>query len=357
MFLLSGCDSLFFNTSSKKEAQKETLAIQTSEIKTYEDGIRLEGLATILSPDQLLQIDADIRAATVSAEFSKDKLMRYKTSDGLAQQELFDAERQSLNDETQLHLLESRLKQTWGDQAPFLNSEDRKSLIVDLSLGSKAIVRLDLPEILNEKIANIKIVPLHGQQERSVDFFWNSPAGNQFMTGVSYFGIIETAPGLKPGDRGRFFAEKKNTKTGIVIPEASIIVYGGQSWCYVETVKDKFERRRVTLDAPVEGGYLIEAGSAFQPGMRVVVRGASVLLSREAGPNEDDEASDKGEVAKDGDSKTINQIQDEKRSLLFYHNKNSIQIFVSTSHNNPVSIPLSMKYLPKLAQTTEIKKV
>lgn len=332
LLVLNGCDASFFEASSTKETKKEPLAIQTSEIISYQDGIKLEGLATVLSPDQLLQIDSDIRAAKIAAEYSKDKLLRFKNSDGLAQQELFDAERQSLNDETHLLLLESRLKQTWGEQAPFLNSEERKILISYLSLGSKALVRLDIPEVLNEKIKNITILPLHGEQEKKVDLYWGSPAGNQFMTGVSYFGIIETAPGLKPGDRGRFFAERKNTKTGVIIPESSIIIFGGQSWCYVEINKEKFERRIVSLDIPVKGGYLVPAGSDFQPGMRVVVRGASVLLSREANPKDDDEASDNGEVAKDGGGKTSNQIQDEKRSLLLFYNRNLKETKLPFSH-------------------------
>jgi hypothetical protein len=80
----------------------------------------------------------------------------------------------------------------------------------------------------------------------------------------------------------------------VVIPSAAIIVFGGQSWCYVETGDKTYERRVVPLEDPVEGGYLVRSG--FAPGTKVVVRGAGVLLAREAEP-ESDEGDDEGGVS------------------------------------------------------------
>jgi hypothetical protein len=68
----------------------------------------------------------------------------------------------------------------------------------------------------------------------------------------------------------------------VIIPSAAVVVYGGKSWCYVETRPRKYERKLVSLDTPVDDGFLVTSG--FDPGTRVVVKGASVLLAREATP-------------------------------------------------------------------------
>jgi hypothetical protein len=84
------------------------------------------------------------------------------------------------------------------------------------------------------------------------------------------------------------------SRTGVIIPNSAIVVFAGQSWCFIETSPKKFERRAVALDLPIADGFLVNSG--FSAGQRVVVRGASLLLSREAGPSEDDD--DEGNAKK-----------------------------------------------------------
>ena len=283
---LIGCNAPHSPEPVKHERAEPPLVIRTVELAESHAAVRVEGVATILNPDTLLQLDADIRSATVAADFSRRQLDRFNLSTYLPRQTVESATRQAGIDASQLKLLQERLRQTWGDQAPFLSADARQKLIAEIAGGSKAIVRLDFPDLTAGQPRNVRVIPLRGRVETDVDMIWPTPSGNLAMPGVSYFGLIPARPGLKAGDRARSIADYPNTHPGVVIPNSAIVVFASQSWCYVETGAKKYERKPVSLDLPVDGGYLVTTG--FKPGTRVVVRGASVLLSREAPQREGD---------------------------------------------------------------------
>ena len=70
--------------------------------------------------------------------------------------------------------------------------------------------------------------------------------------------------------------------SGVVVPVAATLWYGGQPWAYVQTGGDRFARVPVPAGAPVDGGYFVSRGIA--QGARVVVQGAQLLLSEELKP-------------------------------------------------------------------------
>jgi hypothetical protein len=148
---------------------------------------------------------------------------------------------------------------------------------------------MDFPQASGARPLNVRIIPLGGGPATAIDTIWIAPSGNQAMPGVSYFGLIASGPGLRAGDRAKLTAETA-TRSGVVIPSASIVVSESRTWCYVEAAPEKFERRAVPLDIPVADGYLVETG--FEPGTKVVIYGASTLLAREAEPANDDEDAD-----------------------------------------------------------------
>lgn len=288
LFALAGCDRL----TSKHEQEADPspavpAVIQSAEVTHFDGGMSLEGVALVLNPDPLLQLDADLKTATIAADFSAGQLDRFKQTKSLSIQTVASAERQAQADETQVHLLQNRLTQTWGKTAPFIAEEARTALIPDLSRGVKALVRLDVPEMTPEKPKNVRIASLQEGSEKPALAMWDAPSGSQAMPGSSYFALIETAPGLRPGDRARLLADRAETLAGTIVPSSAIVIHEGQAWCYVETSAKTYERRRVSLEHPLDDGYV--ASSGFPAGTRVVIRGASVLLAREAGPGEDDD--------------------------------------------------------------------
>jgi hypothetical protein len=303
--VISGCGRPHSEEAAKSDKSTDLPVVtQSVALKAAQAASQLTGVATVLMPDSLVQIDADIRAAHIAADFSQGTAERYRATHALSRQTVENAERQAGTDATQQKLLETRLKHAWGDDAPFLDAARRADLIAELASGNTAIVRLDFPDVTGGQPHNVRVAPLSGGDSRPVKLMWTAPSGNQSMPGVSYFGLIDAGPGLRPGDRARLIAEASESSSGVIIPNSAIVIFSGQSWCYVETAPGKYERRPVTLDLPIGEGYLVRTG--FTPGTRVVVRGASILLSREAGPGEDDEDA----TAKKPDDKK----PDEKKS-------------------------------------------
>lgn len=289
--LLSACDRPQSQETAAPEKEHTPPAVtQTAELAAVTSAQRLAGVAMVLNPDPLLQIDADLTAIKISSDFSRATAGRYKSTGSLSRQIIENAERQAGTDGTQQALLESRLRQTWGDQAPFLTPEQRKPLIVSLSAGTDALVRIDFPDIGLGAPQNVRVAPLAGGTTVAVKMLWPAPTGNLAMPGVSYFALIATAPGLRPGDRAHATADGQEATAGVEIPSAAVVIFAGQSWCYIETAPGTYERKLVTLDHPTTDGFLAKTG--FAPGQRVVVRGASMLLSREAGPGDGDDDDD-----------------------------------------------------------------
>lgn len=300
LLALGGCDAPRSESAEKDEPETPVAVVKTEKLAAAEIARKVEGVAAVINPDNLLQLDADLRSAVIAADFSKSQLNRadtlMKTSVAVSRQTYENAVRQADSDITRLHLLEFRLRQVWGDDAPFLETEKRRQLVGDLSAGSRAIVRIDFPDSYGSAPRNIRVAPLSGGAETAVETVWVAPAGNQSMPGVSYFALIPAGPGLRHGDRARVVADAASERAGLVIPSSAIVVYASEAWCFVETEPQKFERRPVALDYPVADGYMVTAG--FEPGTSVVVRGASTLLSREVAPDFEGDDDDDGDRAK-----------------------------------------------------------
>ena len=292
--VLAGCNAPHSEEAEDREEAQAVVppAVRTIALAASDEPVKLEGIATVLNPDVLLQLDADIRSATVAANFSHGQLERFKASTMLSRQTLENAIRQEGIDASQLKLLLTRLQQSWGDKAPFVDAEARQTLMADIANGSRAVLRLDFPDMAIDTPENVRVMPLRGGRETKVDVIWPAPSGNLAMPGVSFFGLINAGPGLRAGDRARVIADSPERLSGVVIPNAALVVYASQSWCYVETEPQKYERKLVSLEAPVDDGFFVKSG--FEPGTRVVVKGASVLLAREAEPGGFDDDDDDG---------------------------------------------------------------
>lgn len=290
--MAAGVNSARSGSSTGEEADigAPPAVVRTALVEPTTIAQKLTGIANILSPEALIQLDSDIRTAEIAAKFSQRELTRYQSTQSLSLHIIEGAQRQAETAATQLDLLKLRLRQTWGDNSPFLDVDKRKPLIDQLSAGKISLVRLDFPDAMGSLPKNVHVTPLSGGDDTQVSTLWQAPSGNSAMPGVSYFGLITSAPGLRQFDRARAVADKGDARSGTIIPQSALVVFAGETWCYVETAPQTFERRKVPLTWPVASGYLVESG--FPVGTKVVVRGASTLLSREAEPGEGDDDDD-----------------------------------------------------------------
>jgi hypothetical protein len=287
---LSACDEP--RSEAANEAEEAAFKPVAVALESEQATRAITGIATLVSPDALAQINADLNAAEIAASFSARTLARYKGTKTLPVHSIDNAERQLATDRTQLALLKLKLRNTWGDTAPFIAPEARQTLVDELSSGRTTLVRLDFPRAVDRELSDVRVSPLGGGEATAVTSIWAAPSGTLAMPGTSFYGIMPAGPGLRPGDRARATADGDAQTAGVVVPASAVVVYEGASWCYVETEPDEFERKPVSLAHPVDGGYLV---ADLKPGTKVVTKGASVLLSREAEPVFDDDDDDGGE--------------------------------------------------------------
>ncbi len=252
---------------------------------------KIDGIATLVSPDALTELNSEIRAAEIAFAFSQRTVGRFKGTSSLGEHRLDNAERQAATDATQVALLELKLRNAWGETAPFLAAANRQRLVDELSSGKTTLVRVDFPRAVERDPKNVRIAPLGGGEETALTDVWPAPSGSLAMPGTSFFGTMPTGPGLRPGDRAKVTAERSTPTSGVIVPTSAVVVFAGESWCYVEKEPGEFERTRVSLAMPVAEGYLTKS---FAPGTKVVVQGASALLSREAEPGSFDDDDDDG---------------------------------------------------------------
>lgn len=294
LLALAACDDP--RSEAHAEAEDETRYTPTAvAVVPAEHAQKLDGIATLISPDTLAQLNADIRSAEISASFSKRAYDRYKVTKSLPEHFVDNAARQAQTDQTQVALLDLKLRNTWGEGAPFLAAEERARLVNELSSGKTTLVRLDFPRAVERDPRKVQVAPLSGGEVTPVSMVWPAPSGNLAMPGTSFFALMPTGPGLRPGDRAKVTAEGSATTSGVVVPASAVVVHAGQSWCYVETAPGQFERRPLSLAMPVADGYVVADLAA---GTKVVNKGASVLLAREADPaagDDDDDDGDEGD--------------------------------------------------------------
>lgn len=284
---LGGCDEP--RSEAYSDERESNFTPVSVALEPAEAAQKINGIATLVSPDSLTQLNAEIRAAEIAFAFSQRTVERFKGTTSLGEHRLDNAERQAATDGTQMALLELRLRNAWGETAPFLAAANRQRLVDELSSGKTTLVRLDFPRSVERDAKNVRITPLGGGEQIAIDEVWPAPSGNLAMPGTSFFGIMPTGPGLRPGDRAKVTAERNAPASGVIVPADAVVVHAGDSWCYVETAPSTYERKRVSLATPVENGYLT---SDFSAGTKVVTQGASALLSREAEPGSFDDDDD-----------------------------------------------------------------
>lgn len=287
LLALGACDEP--RSEARDTADASTFKPTSVVLQPAEAAQKIDGIATLVSPEGLAQLNADLRAAEIAANFSTRAFARYKETKTLPEHSIDNAERQASTDSTQVALLKLKLRNTWGDKAPFVASGPRQQIVDELSSGRTTLVRFDFPRSVEKDLTNVAVQPLSGGPGTQVTAIWAAPSGSLAMPGTSFFGLMPAGPGLRPGDRARVTGEGAVPNSGVVIPASAVVVHAGASWCYVETKAGTFERKLVALDEPVAEGYLVKD---FAPGTKVVDHGASVLLSREAEPAGGDDDDD-----------------------------------------------------------------
>lgn len=245
----------------------------------------------ILDPTALVTLDGELSVAeaalrTSRAEYERTRAL-YADGENASRRAVETALAQYRADASRADALTRQMALAWGRAVPVSPASAREVLIRGLVSGSIVIARVTLPA--GDAVANrprLMRVAAVGFENGPVatGVVYDAPAVDPSVQGQAFLVRLDVrGPELRPGIAVvATVPGTASSVTGVVIPQAAGVLSGGEMWAYVQTGATRFIRRRVHSDHPTAAGWIVREG--FQPGERVVVVGAQVLLSVETKP-------------------------------------------------------------------------
>jgi hypothetical protein len=245
----------------------------------------VQGYGHVLDPAPLASLMSELATAQVAAETSQREFERLRT---LAEQSnasvraLQAAEATAKRDQLLVESQRTKLVLGWGKA--ILQQNDPPAFVRSLANGERIFVRVDLPagENLSAPPTSARLVSLSGGgQQVAGDFFDTAPAVDPQTQGQGFLFLVAG----KPGGFSPNAAVTGHLKipgpplSGVIVPSSAVIRHGVKSWVYLQTNEDRFTRREVPLDRPVESGWFVL--SAVTDKDRVITGGAQMILSQE----------------------------------------------------------------------------
>jgi hypothetical protein len=270
------------------KAQIERLGVRTTALAATAYEEKVQGFGAVVRFDELAQAAAEVETSQAAARQSASALTRArKLNDAkyVSGEALDAAKKQAETDQAQLALAQRKESVAFGRQAPWRTPAERNAVLASLAKGEKSLVRVTFPSdavgveppvaVDVQRLATGEAQPLI-----KAETVWAAPA-DATMPGRSFFVLINGGV-VAEGERLLAFAGTAKTASGVVIPDAALVMSEGQMWCYVAEAPGAFARRAVGASRPVAGGYFVSEG--FKIGEAVVTQGQSLLLAYEINP-------------------------------------------------------------------------
>jgi hypothetical protein len=171
------------------------------------------------------------------------------------------------------------LRRDWGDAVggwlaeggPELDALlDGRTLLLRVALADPA--RAGTPGPAAE-------LTLAGGSRAQAEIVGAAPQADPKFPGPALFALAKPDSGLRPGASAAAVIPWGAPLAGVFVRSAAIIRFDGRLWVYAAVRSDRFERRELPDATPVRGGWI--AATGLEPGARVVVTGAQLLLSEE----------------------------------------------------------------------------
>jgi hypothetical protein len=275
--------------------KKSGIGVAPLKAVSHQEELRAYGTVMDLQPlgdlrNSFATARAQVEKTRASLEASRKEYERLKPlqdSQNISTKVFQAAEAISRSDEasagaarTALSVLEGTISQRWGGvlakwlfdgSKEFDRLMQRQDVLLQITLppGSRFSsaprnARVQAPE---GKIAAASLVS-------------PSPSTDPRIQGISLFYLAQAqATDLLPGMNVLAFLPNGSQNRGVVVPAAAVVWWQGKAWIYAQKDSDRFIRREITTETPVEDGWFV--GKGLSPNDRIVTSGAQLLLSEE----------------------------------------------------------------------------
>ncbi len=270
-----------------KETQ-ERVALEVKPLDAIKQHPEVVAYGRAIDASALATLDGDVVAADAALQASEAAATRsqglFSSGENVSRKVVETAASQFQADRSRARALHRRLSLEWGVSIAAMDDKARSNLLDELVKDRAALIRVDVPggESVKQDPSGGRIVVL-GREDQSIPVATVAPASSidpkiqaqGFMLQVNdppfpiRSGVAVTAYLVMPGEETE----------GVIVPRSAIVRYAGETWAYVQTGEEAFERRRVPAGAIVEQGWFVTED--FKAGDKIVIAGAQTLLSSE----------------------------------------------------------------------------
>jgi hypothetical protein len=241
------------------------------------------------SRNSYLATQAQVQKARVEADVARKEHIRLKTlfeeNQNISEKSLQSAAATLEVNETDVRageqqqvLQESIARQEWGGVAAewMVKGSPELRRILDQSEVLVQMTMLSGAAYGAPKTISLEIFGGTRTQATLISIF---PHVDPRIQGRSFLYVAHARPGLTPGVNLLAHLSVGNPMKGLIVPTSAVVWSEGKAWVYQQTAADRFARRAVPTDMPLERGFFVAEG--FSPGDKLVVQGAQALLSEE----------------------------------------------------------------------------
>lgn len=281
------------------QVQELTAAYYQNEIKTSGRVLDMQPLLDLRA--RMHEIEAEQRVARIALDTAQKDFERlqalHREAANISARELQQArlERETRAAEVQaasaqMEDLRQRYTQAWGVELTdlFLGDSD---LYRDLSVRQAVLLLVTAGDRLPASVPAMAYFSPRGERAEAAQMHYLAPAASADpqIQGATYY-YYAPAAGLRTGmNVDVWLPVETEARAGVFIPPAAIVWYGDRPWVYLAADRETFVRTGLEDYVITRHGWFVSSG--LEPGARLVISGAQMLLSEEfrwSIPDEDD---------------------------------------------------------------------
>jgi len=196
-----------------------------------------------------------------------------------AEQGLNSAQEALRTGEESLQILQDTIRQQWGTIIAGWIFEDLSAL-ERLRQGLDVLIQITLPLGISVGSAPRSVLVQTGAGKIiSANLVSPSPRTDPRIQGMSFFYLAPFKPEILLGMNVLAYLPTGPMLQGFFVPTSAIVWWQGKTWAYIQGAPDKFVRREIFTEFPLENGWFVRRG--LSKGERIVTRGAELIFSQE----------------------------------------------------------------------------
>jgi len=270
----------------------EALALEKAEPEKMELRPQCFAFGHVLDPTPIVTLESDLAAAEALLTASKAEYERTQkllaAGENTSRKIAEAAESQFRADDIKVAALRRRASLEWGAIFGGLDAAERRQFVDRLVAGETALVRVDvLPgSALTKQPKSARLLVL-GREDQSVMTKEVTPANDADpRTQAEGFLLRVDKPPfpLRAGMALTAWLElPEEPRRGLAVPRSAILRHDGRTWVYIQEEEEKFVRKPVILDTPLDDdkGWFVAENGGIKADDLLIVTGAQALLSEE----------------------------------------------------------------------------